>query len=334
MRTTLDALDFGQDRYRVKVPLPFPLRWVNAYALKGPDGWTIVDPGLRTPESEALWEDTLRELGIGFADVEQIVLTHYHPDHYGLAGWFQERSAPGTPVRISREGKSLADRLWGAGETLSAAFRDEFLRHGMDAETAARIVPHMESFYAQVSPHPQAAFLEPGDAVRLGSRTYRSILTPGHAAGHLMFREESGGELFCGDHVLPQITPNVSWIPGAEPNPLAAFLASLQEVSRLEVTRAFPGHRDPFSGFGARALEIVRHHEERLAAILHLLAAAPASAYAVCRGLFGERLSIHQLRFAMGETLAHLLYLQQAERIRERTGRDDGVVEFEPIGRV
>ncbi|MFH5182184.1 MBL fold metallo-hydrolase [Paenibacillus sp. TAB 01] len=82
--------------YQLKVPLPFPLRWVNSYLIRGSGGYTLIDPGLHTETSVQFWEAALHSLHIDYRDIEQIVLTHHHPDHYGLTGWFQERS--GAPV--------------------------------------------------------------------------------------------------------------------------------------------------------------------------------------------------------------------------------------------
>ncbi|MFC0212654.1 MBL fold metallo-hydrolase [Paenibacillus chartarius] len=295
---------------QVKVPLPFPLRWVNGYVVKGKNGLTIIDPGLHTPEAETCWDDAMRLIGCTYTDIERIVLTHYHPDHYGLAGWMQDRSG-GAPVWMSGEGVRLAQFLWGEGTPMTPALTALFREHGMDDELCAQIRVHMDDFVPLVSPQPRTSLLEPGDTVRLGDDEYTAILTPGHAAGHLCLYRAEDRRIFCGDHVLPQISPNVSWMPGVEDNPLDAFLSSLKEVAGLDVGIAYPGHREPFSRFAERALELVDHHQERLALMLSKLS-VPCSAFAVCREVFGERLTVHQLRFALAETLAHLVYLERS----------------------
>jgi glyoxylase-like metal-dependent hydrolase (beta-lactamase superfamily II) len=141
-----------------------------------------------------------------------------------------------------------------------------------------------------------------------------------------MFYNAAERRLFCGDHVLPQISPNISWMPGVEDDPLASFLYSLRQVEQLEVVLAYPGHREPFAGFTERVRELQAHHAQRLTHMLGFLN-EPQSAYAVCRAVFGDRLSVHQLRFAMAETLAHLVYLQRDGRAAsERSAQ--GVVLF------
>ncbi|MDF2724651.1 MAG: fold metallo-hydrolase [Paenibacillus sp.] len=308
---------------QIKVPLPFPLRWVNSYVVRASEGWTLIDPGLHTPEAEQLWNEAMEQLDLPLSALQKVVLTHHHPDHYGLSGWFQQQS--GVEVHLSRIGIEQTAALWGEGETMSVKLLGLFRRHGMDDDTLAAMADHMTGFIAQVSPQPVLTAIDTDREYAIGDRLYRPFVTPGHAAGHICFLDEQRAELFCGDHVLPQITPNVSYIPGFDENPLDSYLRSLEEVSRLEVSIAYPGHREPFHAFSARALDIIKHHGERLDAMASLLA-QPMHAYALCRSLFGDRLSIHQLRFALSETIAHLFYLREQGRIRER--EQDGILVY------
>ncbi|UUZ84366.1 MBL fold metallo-hydrolase [Paenibacillus sp. P26] len=300
---------------QVKVPLPFPLRWVNSYLLRGADGWTLIDPGLRTEAAEALWEAVLASFGIAGGDICRIVLTHHHPDHYGLAGWFQERS--GAPVLLSAAGLEQVRRLWGGGQPMTEQLLALFREHGLPAELEAPMREHMDGFVPSVSPRPEVTLLAAGETVRLGNEDYVAIHTPGHAAGHLCLYRAETETMFCGDHVLPQISPNVSYLPGGiDENPLASYLDSLERISRRAVKLAFPGHREPFGHLPQRALELIRHHEERLEAMRRSLP-RPVTAYEVCRLVFGDRLTLHQLRFALSETLAHLIWSREAGRAQE-----------------
>ncbi|WP_159881111.1 MBL fold metallo-hydrolase [Paenibacillus puerhi] len=301
------------DAYQIKVPLPFPLRWVNAYVLEGPTGWTIIDPGLRTQEAEQVWTSVFAELSLEPRRIERIVLTHHHPDHYGLAGWLQELAD--APVLLSRLGLEQARLLWGAGTPLTERMLALFRLHGLPEDLEAPMREHMDGFVPAVSPQPEVTTMEEGEEIPLGSRMYRAIHTPGHAAGHLCFYQPETKAMFCGDHVLPQISPNVSYLPGGiDENPLASFLESLETISRYEVGMAYPGHREPFTRLTERAKELIGHHDERLAAMKALLS-EPMTAYAVCRAMFGDRLSVHQLRFGLAETLAHLVWLQKAGQL-------------------
>jgi glyoxylase-like metal-dependent hydrolase (beta-lactamase superfamily II) len=121
--SAVTALDTGW--LQVKVPLPFSLKWVNSYLLPDEQGWTLIDPGLRTEDTEAFWQEILSECDIEWSRIRSIVLTHHHPDHYGMAGWFQERT--GAPVYISQDSLDSAVRLWGENETFSEDLTESFL---------------------------------------------------------------------------------------------------------------------------------------------------------------------------------------------------------------
>lgn len=298
---------------QIKVPLPFPLRWVNSYLIRGNDGYTLIDPGLHTDAAVQHWEAVLKELKLDYRDIEQIVLTHHHPDHYGLAGWFQERSA--APVRISSVGYDQIRLLWGEEQPMTQTLLSLFASHGMPQEMLEPMKDNLDSFVEMVSPQPEVSFITIGESFRLGDLTYDTIHTPGHALGHVCFYHADTQAMICGDHVLPQISPNVSYLPGIDENPLASFMQSLEEMRRYDVTWAYPGHREPFQTWSKRTQELIMHHESRLGQMRSQLE-VPLSAYQVCKATFGDRLTLHQLRFAISETLAHLICLEQAGRIR------------------
>jgi glyoxylase-like metal-dependent hydrolase (beta-lactamase superfamily II) len=307
---------------QVKAPLPFPLRWVNSYIIRGEKGLTIIDPGLHTVETEAVWEETFTHYGFAFSEVEQIVLTHYHPDHYGIAGWLQDRCG-GIPVWISQEGFEQAMRLWGDGQPLTSEIAELFIKHGMDKTLVhEQLIPHMHDFIAWVSPQPQVSFIPYEKNFRMGDRWFEPIVTAGHAEGHLCFYDAERQEMFCGDHVLPQISPNVSYIPRADGNPLETFLVSLEKINQYKVVKAYPGHREPFDTFNLRVLELIAHHEDRLEKMAAQLT-EPKHVYQLSLDFFGDQLSIHQMRFAMAETLAHVIYLQEKGQIKQQ--EHDGI---------
>ncbi|MBM7565440.1 MBL fold metallo-hydrolase [Paenibacillus sacheonensis] len=302
---------------QVRVPLPFSLKWVNSYLLRDERGYALIDPGLHTAEAVAAWEAVMAEHAVDFGDIHTILLTHQHPDHYGLAGWFQQRS--GAPVYLSAESHAYAQRLWGRdkGSAFAADLTALYALHGMPPEVAAELRPHLDGFVAKVEPQPEVRFIEAGETVRLAGLDWRTIDAPGHAGGQLCFYAPEKRWMICGDQVLPTITPNVSVVPGEDDRQLERFLTSLRELAAYEVELAFPGHREPFERFAERAEELAAHHERRLEDIVQMLLETPGSAYSLCMRLFGERIAgdAHHMRFAMSETLAHVFYLEQRERI-------------------
>lgn len=302
---------------QVRVPLPFSLKWVNSYLLRDERGYALIDPGLRTDEALAAWQAAMTEHGIAYADIHTIVLTHQHPDHYGLAGWFQQHS--GAPVHMSARSYAYTQRLWGTdgGKAFSAVLMSLYASHGMPDGKVASMAPHLASFVAKVTPQPQVRFIEAGQTIAMGGLTWETIDAPGHAGGQLCFYAPERKWMICGDQVLPLITPNVSVVPGEDDKQLEAFLGSLRELARYDVELAFPGHREPFEAFAKRTEELTEHHARRLDEIAEMIREEPCDAYRLCMRLFGERIAgdPHHLRFAMSETLAHLFYLEHRGRV-------------------
>ncbi|EFM09244.1 beta-lactamase domain protein [Paenibacillus curdlanolyticus YK9] len=323
----LQVKTWNENWLQVKVPLPFSLRYVNSYVLPEPTGgYTVVDPGLHTPEAVTAWEAVFRHAGIAFTDIVRIIVTHQHPDHYGLAGLFQERS--GAQVWMTEASHRYAIRMWGEHRELGDKLTAQFSAHGMPAGLVEGIADNLDSFLASVSPQPTVTYMKPGEPIAFGGIAWQSIDAPGHALGQLLFYDPISQSILCGDQVMPDITPNVSLVPDELDDPLDAFMQSLEELSVLNVSRAFPGHRNPFTSFSERCLELKRHHAQRLDAIVELLEEPQrqlATGFELCELLFGtrHRENKHNLRFAMAETLAHLVHLVKRGRIAqvERDGQ-------------
>lgn len=299
--------------YQIRLPLPFPLRIVNCYLLRDESGWTLIDAGLHYAESEAAWQAACATLDIGPRDITRIILTHAHPDHYGMAGHIAALS--GAPVLLAPAERTFARRVWEEGEPSYRAVVAWFRSHGMPAELTDAVYEQMAALRVMTQPVAETIPLEPGTQLQIGERRFTAIATPGHSDGHLAFYCADERLLLCGDTVLTKITPNISLWPHGRPNPLADFLRSLEVLGELEVDLALPGHGPLISAFRERLAELRAHHDTRLAIIERAIGDG-ATAFAVCTKIFPtEELSPHQIRFAMAETLAHLEYLVIAGRL-------------------
>jgi len=316
----LDGLaQIAEGIYQIPLPLPFPLRIVNCYLLRDGDGWAIVDSGLNYPPGQDAWRAAFAALGISPQSISRIILTHAHPDHYGMAGWLAALS--GAPVLLSPDEQTFAERVWGGGEPVYRAVTDFFRSHGMPEDLTVAVYEQMAALRPMIQPMAVTTALPPGTRLRIGSREFQTIPTPGHSDGHVVLYCAEERLLLCGDTVLIKITPNISLWPHGRPNPLADFLQSLERLSQLDVAVALPGHGPLIDSFGRRLNELRAHHDERLRAVERATAVG-ATAFAVCRAIFPtEQLSPHQIRFAMAETLAHLEYLVGIGRL-ERAERD------------
>lgn len=293
------------------------LRILNAYACRGRHGWSLVDCGMNTPATQATWQRVFAELGFGPRDVEAILVTHLHPDHYGAAGWLQELT--GAPVYMHDREIPTAERMWGAQRYQAEETAGGFCRHGLPPELAAEMINFALS--APVHPRPvDPVPLREGETVRLGDRDWRVLWTPGHSDGLAVFWCEPDRVLLVNDMVLNEISPNIQLLPNFHPDPLAEFLNSLAQVARLPARLSLPGHRSLIHHLGDRCRQLIQHHQDRLHTIREM-ARHGATAWAVCRGLFAPRLTdIANIRFAMAETMSHLMYLtHRASLTREET---------------
>jgi len=303
-------LNHWEDITQVTLPLPFALKVIHAYLIKGENGYTIIDAGLHTEDDINTWKKAQEEVGFAWDDVEKIVLTHYHPDHYGLAGQLQEWT--GAPVFMSKTDYEQAQLFLGRESDIPEVLADFFRKHGLTDEWTQQIPGHMRSFHKWVEPHPTPTFLKAGSTIRLGDREYEVLHTPGHADGHLSFYDRERQWLIGGDFLLPKISPNISLWPRCNPNPLKTYLTTLADMKALPVKKVFPSHGPVFDHYLERIEALEEHHAIRLERMRQMVETKPGcTAYDVCLEMFGRDLTIHNLRFALSETLAHLEYLRE-----------------------
>jgi glyoxylase-like metal-dependent hydrolase (beta-lactamase superfamily II) len=286
------------------------LEHVNVYLARGRDGFLLIDSGWNTPDSFAELSRGLRQIGADVKDIAQIVCTHVHPDHYGMAGRIKRLSGATLLMHHIEKG-FIAPRYVTMHELL----------HETDQMLVANGVPHdemvrlrdatvgLEQFVVPAMPD---ATLHDGETISTGVFTFRVVWTPGHSSGHICLYEPEKKLLFSGDHILPKITPNISVHPQSIENPLGRYLKSLKETRRLNVALALPGHDEPFTSLVPRIDEIMKHHEERNRLILGMINGGPRTAFQIALDMiWGTRARWHELpcfhqRMAIFETLAHL----------------------------
>jgi glyoxylase-like metal-dependent hydrolase (beta-lactamase superfamily II) len=300
----MPVTEVAPDIFLVPLPLPLALNSVNCYLLRGPEGWTAVDAGLHTEAAEAAWRAAFAELGLAPRALAQVVLTHFHPDHFGMAGWLQRIS--GAPVFLAPREIEQAEATWG----LSPDALDPMVPHFLAYGTPEPVVAGMEIAVAQLRaatyPHPVLTPISPGASVVMGGRRFTAIQAAGHSDGQLIFYDPQGRIVLSGDHVLNKITPHIGLWPGSQPDPLGRYLASLEELAGLDVALALPGHKTMIGDWAGRIAELRAHHDERLA-VMAAAVAGRATAYEVARAVFPfDRFTPHEQRFAVAETVAHL----------------------------
>ena len=315
----------------LRMPLPFALDHINLWLVADGGGWSIVDTGFgRGDETRALWQRVL-DATLGGKPVERVIVTHFHPDHIGLAGWLCERF--GVELWISQAEFLTAQVVRGglaAGDIEKRV--EHYRRNGLAGEALEGFRSRSNYYRDTVSPLPaRYRRIVPGEAIEIDGKPWRAILGEGHAPEHICLFGRDLGILISGDQVLPKITTNVSvWPDQPDADPLKLYLESLANFRPLpHDTLVLPSHGLPFYGLHARLDFLAAHHEERLDVAL-AACVTPKSAAEIIPVLFRRKLDQHQLGFAMGESLAHLHYLAGQGRVR-RTLDADGIYRFQRV---
>lgn len=308
------------------LPLPFHLDHVNLYFLRDGDGWAVIDTGIKTPEAIAAFESLLSG-PLGGAPITRVIVTHFHPDHIGLAGWLCDRFDAPLLTSLSSYLTSRMISLAPDENELRRRY-DFYVRHGMSAEEAGVVAIQGGTYLRLVAELPKAFHrLVLGDQLDIGGRALRVLSGDGHAPEQIMLWCEAEGLLFAADQVLERISPNIS-VFANEPtgDPLGHYLRSLRLMrTRLPAeTLVLPGHRRPFVGLHRRAAELELHHEERCDLILSACADEWLPAARFIPVLFKRELDPHQMGFAFSETLAHVNRLIRRGELE--TGERDGVM--------
>jgi glyoxylase-like metal-dependent hydrolase (beta-lactamase superfamily II) len=311
-----EAIRVAAGVWWIRMPLPFALDHINLWVLADGDGFTLVDTGFGVPATWELWERHFAAV-MGGRPVRNVVVTHYHPDHVGSAGWLVERT--GAPLWMTTSEYLSAHAAHDDFAGFDSANTIElYIANGVDpasipestrrGKVYARGVPSVPKRYRRMM-H--------GDRLSIDGHDWEVITVFGHAPEHAALWCASKNVLISGDQVLPRITTNVGvWGNQPEANPLAQFLSSLGRFSHLpQDALVLPSHDRVFLGLHRRIAELHEHHERRLERLLEGCA-RPLTAFEALPLLFKRKLDDHQLMFAMGEAVAHLHYLQYEGKVR------------------
>nr|WP_272931405.1 MBL fold metallo-hydrolase [Halobacterium noricense] len=276
---------------------------------------TLVDTGVATPDVEAELRAALDARGVSFADVDRVLLTHWHNDHAGLAGAIQAESD--ATVVIHEADADLVAQRGTAREDLYDAQEAALYDWGLPDDEREGLLAFNDEHSDLRGEPADVTEITDGDTVSLGPFEAEVVHLPGHAAGLVAYVVERDGrrEAFVGDAILPKYTPNVGGADIRVDRPLAQYLDSLLRIEALDLDRAWPGHRGPIIAPSERARDITSHHEERTARVERAVAdLAPATPWAVSAQLFGSLSGIHVLH-GPGEAYAHLDHLVHEGRL-------------------
>ncbi len=312
--------------WSIPVPIPDnPLRYVLVYAFElAGGGVALVDAGWNTDEAWAALSAGLSTAGGSMADVHAVLVTHIHPDHYGLAG--RVREASGAWIGLHPEDAVMLESRYGDTDQLVASMFRLLSDSGVPEDKLPDLALASMALKSLVTMAVPDVLFEDGREVGLPGWSLRTVWTPGHSPGHVCFYDEVNRLLVSGDHVLPRITPNISVHSQQFANPLGDFLESLVKVRDLGTDEVLPAHEYRFADLAGRVDQVIAHHADRLDEIEQVLAVAPGStAWEITLRLHWSRpwdeIQPFMQRQANGETLAHCVLLELQDRIRRR-GRE------------
>ena len=300
--------------FALQVPSPFPEGRTQVYVIAS-DPITIVDAGVATERAFDALVSGLAGHGLAPGDIKRIVLTHKHIDHIGNAWRIREQSAAEIFIHES-EVEALRD-VDPSGEEFGGLVRERLL----DWNVPAAVLPDTSQTFQWAIEPADATQLADGMRLPTAEGELEVIHTPGHTLGSVCLR--FGQSLFSGDHVLPDISPNIGGGDMRRRGLLEHYFNSLRKIAGLvgDGVQVFPGHGMPFSGLRERCDALIRHHEQRLEQIVRILDRRdPQTVYEVARKLFGTLEGFHVV-LGCAEAASHLEYLADRGLVVEESGR-------------
>lgn len=306
--------------YKSEIPLPKnPLKAVNSYVIKGQGQFLVIDTGMNREECMREIVSDLQRLSVDLKKTD-FFITHLHADHLGLVANLASDTSKVyfNELEASIINSEKFERGW---RDLAAIYTSHGFPKG-ELEKAMR--SHPGHLYGPKR-HIDFCILKEGDIIDIGDYSLRCIETPGHSPGHMCLYEPTKKILISGDHILFDITPNITFWPEMD-NSLKEYLANLDKVYALDVDLVLPGHRNIWNNHRRRITELQEHHQARLNEILAALEEGEKTAFQIAPYVswdidYGswELFPPSQKWFAVGETIAHLEYLEENKMIERRT---------------
>ena len=300
--------------YKIEVPLPKnPLKALNSYVIKGPERHLIIDTGMNREECSRVMFEALRELNVDLEKTD-FYITHMHADHSGLVATLAAEAS-----RVYCSGPDAA--IISSTESWDHILKGACVHGFPEMELQMALEKHPGYKYASRG-HINFSLVKDGDPITIGDYHFRCVETPGHTKGHMCLYEQEKKILVSGDHILGDITPNISLFLSEEGNPLQEYLESLDKVYRLDIDIVLPGHRNILKNHRERIDQLKHHHLERAEEILSILEKGSANAYKIASKMSWdidcsswEQFPTPQKWFATGEAIAHLKYLEGEGRV-------------------
>jgi glyoxylase-like metal-dependent hydrolase (beta-lactamase superfamily II) len=309
--------------YQIKSPCPEGASlYTNVYIIKGGDSHILVDCGWDSQESLWALQEGIKMANLKLRDITKVVITHIHPDHYGLSSKIKQIC--GAQVAIHRIDAGFISSRYKDFAMLTKKTEELLGQNGVPENELPQLKEASLWMNKYVTPDEPEVMLEDGDTISNDSFEFEVLWTPGHSPGHICLYERDKRFILTGDHVLYDTFPHVGINPQSGDNPLADYISSLEKLERLKVHFVLPGHGPMFNALGLRIEKILQHHEDRKRAIMQSLRNGLKTAYEIAQqipwmleegGIAFQDLAVWDRRMAVAETIAHLRLLIKEDRV-------------------
>lgn len=313
VKETTALTEIADGIFELRLPIPFEDGLVNVFLFVDGDEVDLLDCGMNSGDSLELIRSSLRSLGD--KHLRKLVVTHIHPDHYGAAGVL---AGPGrADLYLHRLEVPLVNPRYVELEQLVIEVRKYLLVNGVPAEEAEVLSNSQRALSEVVAPAEAAVQLDGAESLTMGATRLRVEWTPGHSPGHICLYAAESGLLFAGDHMLPDLSPNIGLHPQSTPDPVHEYLEGLERMAAYEPRLVLPAHGLPFADAKGRAEIMKAHHRRRMDRIMAIVAHGELTAWQVALELWGPREQLYEKRLALQEGLAHLQALAVEGRLQK-----------------
>ncbi|MBC65254.1 MAG: MBL fold hydrolase [Rhodobacteraceae bacterium] len=320
------AIEVANDILWMRLPLPMALDHVNVYAIREKteecDGWTLIDTGFDTKKSRSIWEELLKGPLLDLP-IKRVIVTHHHPDHVGLAGWFQSKYA--SEIWASRTTWLFARMMTlDRNEKPSKETLNFYKSAGMDKEILEQRSKSAPFNFSDVVAPIALGFrrLQQDETIRIGKRSWKIHMGNGHSPEHSTLWSIDDDIVIAGDQILPSISPNLGvYATEPEADPVGEWLESCERLL-LEANNdqlVLPGHKLPFYGLPNRLTQLIENHHEALERLSNFLI-TPKTAAQCFEPLYRRKINSSEYGLALVESIGHLNHLLKEKKvIREKT---------------
>jgi len=305
--------------YRIEIPLPKnPLKALNSYVIRDNGRFLVIDTGMNRAECMREMMSGLESLNVDLKKTD-FFITHFHADHLGLVGTLATDTSR---VYFNQKEASIVNAVSPEREKRWQERKDVYVSNGFPVDELEKAMASHPGLRYSPKERIDFCILGEGDTVEIGDYSFECIETPGHSPGHTCLYEANKKILVSGDHILFDITPNITWWLEME-NSLKDYLTSLEKVYPLDVNLVLPGHRTTWNDHKTRIGELKGHHQARVNEILCAIEGGGKTAFQIASYVTWdidcsswELFPAIQKWFAVGETIAHLKYLEEEGMVR------------------